>query len=41
MLDSVARTYIKNMNVEQIKITVYGSNYESGHIVLEEGDYLK
>ncbi|MCC0685273.1 GerMN domain-containing protein [Clostridioides sp. ZZV15-6383] len=41
MLDSVARTYIKNMNVEQIKITVDGSNYESGHIVLEEGDYLK
>ncbi|EQF22452.1 sporulation and spore germination family protein [Clostridioides difficile CD160] len=41
MLDSVARTYIKNMNVEQIKITVDGGNYESGHIVLEEGDYLK
>lgn len=41
MLDSVARTYIKNMDVEQIKITVDGSNYESGHIVLEEGDYLK
>lgn len=41
MLDSVARTYTKNMNVEQIKITVDGSNYESGHIVLEEGDYLK
>lgn len=41
MLDSVARTYIKNMNVEQIKLTVDGANYESGHIVLEEGDYLK
>lgn len=41
MLDSVARTYIKNMNVEQIKLTVDGANYESGHIVLEDGDYLK
>lgn len=41
MLDSVARTYIKNMNVEQIELTVDGANYESGHIVLEDGDYLK
>lgn len=41
MLRAFARTYIENMGAEQVKLTVDGSNYESGHIVLEDGDFLK
>lgn len=41
MLDAVAQTFIENFDVEQIQITVDGGDYESGHIVLGKGDYLK
>lgn len=41
MLNSFAHTYIDNMGVEQVKLTVDGENYQSGHIMLEDGDFLK
>ena len=41
MLDAVAQTFIENFDVDQIQLTVDGKDYESGHIVLGEGDYLK
>lgn len=41
MLDAVAQTFIENFDVEQLQITVDGGDYESGHIVLGKGDYLK
>lgn len=41
MLDAVAQTFIENFDVNQIQLTVDGKDYESGHIVLGEGDYLK
>lgn len=41
MLDAVAQTFIENFDVEQLQITVDGGDYESGHIILGKGDYLK
>ena len=41
MLNSFAHTYIDNMGVGQVKLTVDGENYQSGHIMLEDGDFLK
>lgn len=41
MLDAVAQTFIENFDIEQLQITVDGGDYESGHIVLGKGDYLK
>ena len=41
MLDAVAKTFIENFDIEQLQITVDGGDYESGHIVLGKGDYLK
>ena len=41
MLDAVAQTFIENFDVDQIQLTVDGKDYESGHIVFGEGDYLK
>lgn len=40
MLDSIAKTYIKNFNLDKFKIQVAGENYESGHILLEDNDYF-
>lgn len=39
-LDAVAKTFKENLGVSKIKLTVDGKNYESGHIALEENDYL-
>ncbi|WP_024621743.1 GerMN domain-containing protein [Metaclostridioides mangenotii] len=39
-LDAVAKTFKENLGVSKIKLTVDGKNYESGHTVLEENDYL-
>ena len=41
MLDAVAQTFIENFDIEQLQIAVDGGDYESGHIVLGKGDYLK
>jgi cytoskeletal protein RodZ len=39
-LDAVAKTFKENLGVSKIKLTVDGKNYESGHTVLEDDDYL-
>ena len=39
-LDAFAKTFKENLCVSKIKLTVDGKNYESGHTVLEENDYL-
>ena len=41
MLDAVAQTFIENFDIDQIQLTVDGGAYESGHVYLGEGDYLK
>lgn len=39
MLNSVAKTYIENFELDKFKILVDGSEYQSGHILFEENDY--
>ncbi|WP_101773890.1 GerMN domain-containing protein [Peptostreptococcus faecalis] len=39
-LQAFANSLIKSFHVEKVKLTVDGKNYSSGHIVLEEGEYL-
>ncbi|MGL5312695.1 MAG: GerMN domain-containing protein [Peptostreptococcaceae bacterium] len=40
MLNSIAKTYIKNFNLDKFKILVDGEEYESGHILFEKNDYF-
>lgn len=40
MLNSIAKTYIKNFNLDKFKILVDGEEYESGHILFEKDDYF-
>lgn len=39
MLNSIAKTYIENFELDKFKILVDGSEYQSGHILFEENDY--
>lgn len=36
-----ANSLVKTFKVEQVKLTVDGQNYSSGHIALKDGEYLK
>lgn len=40
MLNSVAKTYIENFDLNKLKILVDGSEYQSGHILFEKDDYF-
>ncbi|MDR1774203.1 MAG: GerMN domain-containing protein [Clostridioides sp.] len=40
MLDALAKTFKENLKLDKLKLTVDGKNYESGHIILEDSDYL-
>lgn len=40
MLDSIAKTYIENFNLDKLKILVDGQEYESGHILFQKDDYF-
>lgn len=40
MLDSVAKTYIENFELDKLKILVDGMEYQSGHILFEEEDFF-
>lgn len=40
MLNSIAKTYIENFNLDKFKILVDGKEYESGHILFEKDDYF-
>lgn len=40
MLDSIAKTYIENFNLDKFKILIDDNEYESGHILFEENDYF-
>lgn len=40
MLNSVAKTYIENFELNKLKILVDGSDYQSGHILFEKDDYF-
>ena len=40
MLDSIAKTYIENFNLDKFKILIDDKEYESGHILFEENDYF-
>lgn len=41
MLRSFTNSLIKTFKVEQVKLTVDGKSYSSGHIVIKDGEYLK
>lgn len=40
LLDSIANSFIEKFDIEKLKLTVDGDNYTSGHIILEDNDYL-
>ncbi|WP_158540617.1 GerMN domain-containing protein [Romboutsia weinsteinii] len=40
MLDSIAKTYIENFNLDKFKILVNGEEYQSGHILFDDDDYF-
>ncbi len=40
MLDSVAKTYLTNLDLDKFKLLVDGKEYESGHIYFEADDYF-
>lgn len=40
MLAAIGNTFTENFNLDQLKLLVNGENYESGHIIHEDGDYL-
>lgn len=40
ILDSLATTFGNYYGVDKVVLTIDGGNYESGHIVLEKGDYI-
>lgn len=41
ILQSLAATFGSYYGVNRVVLTIDGGNYESGHIVLEKGDYLE
>lgn len=41
ILDSLATSFGNYYGVDKVVLTIDGGNYESGHIILEKGDYLK
>lgn len=41
ILDSIAATFGNYYNTRKVVLTIDGGNYESGHILLEKGDYLE
>ena len=40
MLNSIAKTYIENFDLDKFKILVEGEEYESGHILVEKDEYF-
>ncbi|MGL5694707.1 MAG: GerMN domain-containing protein [Peptostreptococcaceae bacterium] len=40
MLNSIAKTYIENFNLDKFKILVDNEEYESGHILIEKDEYF-
>lgn len=40
MLDSVAKTYLENFELDQLKLLVNGNEYQSGHILFEKDDFF-
>ena len=40
MLTAIGNTFTENFNLDQLKLLVNGENYESGHIVHADEDYL-
>lgn len=40
ILDSIGNSFIENFSIKKLKLTVEGTNYESGHILMEDNDYL-
>lgn len=40
MLDSIAKTYIENFNLDKFKILVNNEEYGSGHISMEKDEYF-
>ncbi len=40
MLNSIAKTYIVNFNLDKFKILIEGNEYESGHISFRENEYF-
>ncbi len=40
MLNSVAKTYIENFNLDKFKILVDDEEYESGHILIDKDEYF-
>lgn len=40
MLNSIAKTYIENFDLDKFKILVEGEEYESGHILVEKDQYF-
>ncbi len=41
MLNSIANTFIENYELDKLKLLVNGENYESGHIIQGDEDYLE
>lgn len=39
MLNSIAKTYIENFELDKFKILVDGCEYQSGHLIFDENDY--
>lgn len=40
MLNSIAKTYIVNFNLDKFKILIEGNEYESGHISFNKDEYF-
>ena len=40
MLNSIAKTYIENFDLDKFKILVEDEEYESGHILIEKDEYF-
>ncbi|MDR0879654.1 MAG: GerMN domain-containing protein [Clostridioides sp.] len=40
MLDALAKTFKENLGLDKLKLTVDGKNYGSGHISMEDDEYL-
>ena len=41
MLNSIANTFIENYELDKLKLLINGENYESGHTVQGDEDYLE
>ena len=40
MLNSIAKTYIVNFELDKFKILIEGNEYESGHVSFRENEYF-